>query len=272
MHLGKPKNIMILILLIANLMLAGIFFWRVLDGARTRAETDGQIIELLAGYGVRVAGLPDSQLRAAAMAVPRSHAEEQAAVLYLIGETEAVDAGGGIMDYNGDSGTAQFQAGGRYTIKSLTQTGDTSDKLYDDDAFLSQAARALADMGLKNTTHGAVTQDHTATFGQTVNGLEVFNARTEVSYTEGGRLAQADGVWCFGAPQPDSEPCRSAGSVLLEYAASLDGQRLDILDIQLGYRLRPMPPDAARLTPEWRLICAGRDIYLDAYTAKPSVE
>ncbi|MCL2084462.1 MAG: hypothetical protein FWH06_04290 [Oscillospiraceae bacterium] len=285
MHLGKPKNLLIVILLLSNALLAGMLGWRVWEGARARAEADRNIIELLARQGVNISKLPDSQLRVPSLAARRPHGEEALAVSYLLGETEAEDTGGIITDYSGVAGAAQFQAGGRFVIRPaaggpqdaengrLTDAPDISAG-----ALTAAAAKTLAGMGLKNISKDAEYAEapggaRAVTFGQSVQGCVVFNAYAEMTYDASGRLAQAGGLWCFGSPQPDSaEPCRSAGSVLLEYAASLEGRTLDILDMRLGYRLRPLPPDAVRLSPEWLIVCADREIYLDAYTAQPSME
>ncbi len=262
MDLGKVKNTLILLLIAANILLGGLFVGRLWIAQRQRDEMQTQIISLLQVQGVKVAKLPDERTRVQSYLVSRDQTAETKAVTSLLGTVTPQDLQGGIIAYENERGAAQFRRGGRFDIAI------SSPHLISSGALATFTIATLQNMGfVAETQQGNLTTPQEVTVAQTIFDYPVFNARAVFRYNDAYILTQVYGVWALGAVTPEQDqPCLSAGTVLLQYAKTLENAPLVINDVQLGYRLTPQTSTIARLRPEWRIICDNKELYLDAYT------
>ncbi|GHV32505.1 hypothetical protein FACS18949_03640 [Clostridia bacterium] len=252
MNLGRAKTALIIMLIAANLALAGLLGWRVLSDGRLRAESQRQLASLLESRGVYADNLPPPDERVPPQILTRSPGAERVGALSVLGaDAGSEEPGGGIALYSNAAGSVRFRAGGRFEL-SLQNPSSVS------------AASLLRDMGYAGLIASA---ERPGILGQTVLGRPVFNARAELAFDADNRLLSAEGILCLGDIAPESPKlCLSAGATLLRYAAVLNaGEELRVRDMQLGFRLNQLTPELSRLTPEWRVMLEdGTEIYIES--------
>ena len=112
----RLKNIIILILALLNVCLLGILAIRVSAEHASRREAREQLVSLFAAAGVSLdAGLISDETPPSALTLTRDESEEQTMAAYLLGGTPTrSDQGGGIFNYTGEYGAAQFRSNGSF--------------------------------------------------------------------------------------------------------------------------------------------------------------
>ncbi|MCL2080965.1 MAG: hypothetical protein FWH16_02580 [Oscillospiraceae bacterium] len=257
------KTYLIIILAVGNALLGGLFGFRFFSEAAAQRQSDEQLVALLAERGVFVRELPSET--AAALVLSRDFAAEGSAAAALLGEAQMADLGGGAVEYQNGAGYALFRSGGRFNIDIRPERG----AVYTD---LEKACREmLADMGFLNVSEGFLEEFDSdggvlLTFGQDVERRHLYNARAVFHFSDGGELLSVSGLWALGAVNDDDgAQCKSAGAALLLFAVNHDAE---VLRVELGYRLgtQTATAESARLGPEWRVVCADGEFYLDGFT------
>lgn len=271
MQWTRVKNILILLMLIINALLLGVFLSRQAGQASVRKNSAQDLVAVLREQGVTMLpeSIPDDTRPLYSLEAVRDEAFERAVALYLLQDAQAEDQGGNIIVYTGQNGTAAFRGGGNIEL-ALTQPFDTGGA---PDA--GQAARQLLGrMGFDLTgaqiTSVATGSGHTVEIRQSVSQLPVYNCRLAVSLDENNKLLQLSGRWTAGTPaQADTQATKSAAYALLKFIDAMRRAGTPVSDIavmETGYVTTTAAPGLIRLLPVWHIVASGADYYINALT------
>lgn len=261
MNLSRVKNYIIVILVIANSILAGLFAVRSFAESAAIKQADAQLIELLSAQGVVISELPNETVTA--LVLLRDIGAERAAATAVLGEADMRELASGFYQYQNENGVATFKGVGRFEINFNNGT------VYDAETRGGACYALLVKMGFLNvpesfdeisTADGGIT----LTFWQGIDKNPLFNARAVFEFSGDGRLLSVSGTLALGSAQPaDRTECKSAGAALLLFSVSHD---IKVESIELGYRLKPLTAESVLLTPEWRVADLDSEYYLDGFT------
>ena len=252
------KNVILTILLLINVLLAGILLMHLHDERESARRTTAQLSALYAASGVALS--PDqvpSDAVAAKLSATRSESRERAAAAFLLGSgLSATNRGGGLVTWSGSRGAGLFREGGHFEAAG-TLSGE--DEAY---AFCSEFCSNFG-----YTLVGAVPADGngTLTAFRTVAGLPVFNAA--VSFTlEGGVVTRCEGIFLSDQiSEAAAEAPVSAVRALTafyDYRIASGAAVSEIRKLSLCYCLTG---SAAPLTlsPAWEIETDARNYYVN---------
>lgn len=261
MNLSKVKNYIIIILVIANSILAGLFAVRSLAESASIKRADAQLIELLAAQGIIVTELPEETVTS--LVLLRDIEAERVAATAALGEADMRELASGFYQYQNENGVATFRGVGRFEISF------NNSAVYDAETRGSACHTLLVKMGFLNVSEGYDEHENenggvTLTFWQGIEKNLLFNARAVFEFSGDGQLLSVSGTLALGTAQPaDRTECKSAGAALLLFSVSHD---IEVESIELGYRLKPLTAESVLLTPEWRVADLDSEYYLDGFT------
>ena len=150
MDTTKVKNFILVLLLLVNLFLLTIVIADGSAAARTAADAEAYVTEVLAQNGIAVGAGVD--LRAEPLqeiALRRDLEAEQRAVSRLLGKVTTEDLGGNILYYRGENGEASFRGTGEFDIslsQGAVETG--ADPVRTAESVLSKLGMDPADLPL----------------------------------------------------------------------------------------------------------------------------
>ena len=261
MPVSKLKNIAILILLVADLLLLAF-----LVPNRMREETRAQEMKASLsrlyedrGITLNAGDIPETRTLYALQLTDNTSAQVQAATALLGAQPIAEpDPAGWLHRFTAEGGSCSF---GRESLVEARLEG--IDK---------PAQTVLEDMGI--TWTGLRRDGETVAVTQTVMDVPIFSDGLTLTYTD-GLLTAVDGVFFCGVQSPvriSQEPCMSAADALVLF---LD-RRFDlgwvgscVKTLEQGYMQRDTASAASvQLTPVWELTTDTGSFYLDGLTGE----
>jgi len=258
---SKLKNIAILILLVANLILVALLVPARMAQAEARSELRTSLTTLYASHGVALetSAIPDDRTLYALQLAADTSAQVRAATA-LLGEQPVAqgDPAGWLSSFRSADGTCSI---GRHGAFEARLTG--LDK---------EPEQVLTDMGFNWT--GMLRQDHVVQATQTALGVPIFESGLTLTY-DNLLLTAVDGVFFCGADTPirvSETSCMTAADALvlfLDRRYDLGWVGSTVLRLEQGY-LRADTASAAtvQLTPVWRLITDTDSFYVDGFTGE----
>lgn len=257
MNTARLKNIIIIVLLLANAFLLVLLFSRRAEenAAHERAVT--QLMQLYASDGVLLDAALLDGLPATLLSVQpvRDTDAERAFAEGLIGSVSSVDSGGGIYRYYSSDGLG----GGVCLIRSSGALEATLSRAVDDPAdFCAQLCRPLGYDVYETLTDGKRT---TVTAMRQIEGGEVFNAALTFHFSA-GTLTEVSGSFL-----PPIETAESAALTLdtvtalvrfLDYRNTSGAVCTEVSGLSAGYLLRSAASVPIQLVP---VLCVETDVY-----------
>lgn len=262
----KLKNIILLILALANLFLLTMVVSQELQARRAREQTWQGTVDFLARQGVQV----DEAILPRTVDLPPQTAQrdlegERAAAQALLGGEVTMEAlGGEVYRYYNDSGSIQFHSYGAFSAQlepgSFPAEGGP----------VWAAQEALAAIGFQGELleEGA----DALLFRQTWEGAPLFNQEVTVRCSEEGLTALENGHRLVGEPREDpSRQTISASTALVSFLNGVSAlgdvcSRMDA--IQPGYAVTPALSGGMTLTPVWRVTTDTGAYQLDTVTGQ----
>lgn len=250
MEWSKLKNIIILILLLANLFLLVMAGVRQRDSAQHQEQALNDAVSVLERSGIRMdRGRLPSELDLTPMTVERDQAAEAELAGALLGDCSAADLGSGRFSYTGVLGTAEFRSNGNFSFSfpdGALRVGvsgeeahalDTLEKIGFDGEVISREEEG-----------GGVL----LVLRQVWQGTPVLSCQVTLTY-ERDCLRSISGQRLMGAPQPsaDRSELLSVPTALLRFlngVTSLGDVCSEITAMTPAYLLTT---DATRLVPIW---------------------
>lgn len=257
----RLKNVVILILALANLCLLGSLGTRQYSRQTAHREAVAGMVSLFQKEGVSLdaAVIPETTPPAGRTLV-RSTDLDTAMASYLLGSNPTfTDKGGGIYAYQHGQNVAQFRSNGGFDI-----TCDVS--IQDPETFCSEFCRKFSYGDLVSTLeHGG----GTVTVTQYYHQLPVINCTIAFRFS-GGRLVSVSGTHVpdtYTALSKD-EPLSalSALSVFLEERRSSGAVMSSVSKMYLCYELQSSTSNPMQLTPAWCIITDTANYYVNCLT------
>ena len=254
MEWSKLKNIMILILLAANLFLLAMAGVQQHDSARYQEQAVEDALTVLERNGIGVAPevIPE-QMELKSMTVQRDRELEANLAQALLGTCTQTDLGGGRYSYESAAGSAEFRSNGNFSVvfsKGIPLAEGVEDET-------AHALAVAAQIGLSGV---AAEQTQSETGGvnvvlyQTWQEIPVYSCRLTMEYRD-GCLCALSGQRLMGEPQSANaeEKLISIPTVLIR---SLNGINdlgdicSQITELTPGYQMSN-PAEGTRMEPVW---------------------
>lgn len=253
MEWSKLKNIIILILLLANLFLLVMVGTQERDSARYREQAITDAVGVLERNGIRLdrTHVPE-ELKLTPLTVEREQEAEAALAAAWLGECEHSDLGSGRHAYQSAQGWAEFRSNGSFSV-TFHDGSRQVEKSGGEEAY---ALALLKEAGLTGETvsrkenGGAVT----LTLRQTWQGLPVYSCEITLEYVDGS-LRSIAGQRLMGTPQSggDKTELISVPTALLRVLNGINDLGdicNEITAMTPGYLLTASA-DGTRLIPMW---------------------
>ena len=269
MEWSKLKNIIILILLAANLFLLAMAGLQERDSVQYQEQAVEDALVVLQRNGITVAPeVIPGQMMLRSMTVQRDRELEANLAQALLGDCTRSDLGGGRYSYANPVGSAEFRSNGNFSIvfpKGLALTEGVGNEV---DHALAIAAK----IGLTGTV---AEQTRSADGGiyvtlyQTWQGIPVYSCRITLQY-QGGTLCSISGQRLMGEPQPTGleENLLSIPTVLirsLNRINDLGDICSEITQLTPGYQMSN-PAEGTRMEPVWNIVTDAGVYQLNAIT------
>lgn len=263
MDRSKLKNIIILILAIANLCLLGAIGWRVTEERAARERTAQELTERFARQNVALtAQLPD-KTPPAGVTLTRSTDHDAALARALLGEQAAArDLGGGIYRYSSEAGRGAFRSGGSFEITGRLGSGDA-------ESFCRKLCREFGyeeftmELDENGTGSGSALQYF--------NGLPVIHAEVRFQVEE-GILTAVQGVAlpnaAAGSEDSDAMTAATALTLFLEDCRATGAVVSAVTAVTPCYELQSTAAAPMTLSPAYRITADSGDFYVSCSAGK----
>ncbi len=271
MPVSKLKNIIILVLLLADLILLGLLVPHQLTQERERYELRQSLSDLYETGGIRLA--PEAIPKAVplyAIQLAENSSDQLRAAKALLGEQMVAEA-------DSTRHLSSFQS--RLGTCSMGRDGSFRAELKEVPA--KTAMQTLEEMGFqwqKLSEAAAMTDEkEQITATQSVLGVPVFSGGLTMTFAH-GQLTAVDGSFFFGTSEPvrvSKESCISEADALIAFLAAryeLGWVGEEIYSMEQGYlRSETASASAVQLTPVWCLKTDSGTFYIDGLTGEVTV-
>ena len=263
MDRSKLKNIIILILAIANLCLLGAIGWRVTEERAARERTAQELTERFARQNVTLAAQLPDKTPPAGVTLTRSTDHDAALARALLGEQAAArDLGGGIYRYSSEAGRGAFRSGGSFEISGRLGSGDA-------ESFCRKLCREFGyeefTMELDETGTGA------GAALQYFDGLPVIHAEI-LFQVEEGILTAVQGVAlpnaAAGSEDSDAMTASTALTLFLEDCRVTGAVVSAVTAVTPCYELQSTAASPMTLSPAYRITADTGTFFVSCSTGK----
>lgn len=255
MEWPKLKNIVILILLLANLFMVSMVLIQERDAAQYQKQALDNAVSVLENNGIRVdrQRVPD-EMKLTVLTVERDLESEKTLAEVLLGACDVSELGGGRYAYESSLGSAEFRSNGNFSVTFLDGTRSTRKIGGEEEhasALLKEAA-LTANLASREEVEGRVV----LTYYQTWQDTPIYSCVITLEY-ENGSLQSMSGLRLMGTPQSGSGKSEliSAPSALVRILNGINDLGdicNEITAIEPGY-LMTTATDATRLLPVWNV-------------------
>ena len=266
MKTSRLKNVIIVILALANAFLLVLLVSRRAQERSARDRAEEQLIELYAASGVELpaALIPAEEGRLSSADPVRSLSAEAAFAGAILGDCMSEDVGGGIYRYSGEAGQCLLRSGG--TVEAALDRAVDDPETFFESLFSAYGYAALfSDL---NDGTGTVTAVRMLPSGM------VFNAELELQFSR-SRLLSVTGS--FVPPVEPVERGEGIDSVtalvrFLDYS-NLSGEVCTaVTEVRGGYLLQSTASASQRLVPAWRITTDVNRYYVNILTGEVTRE
>ena len=271
MNTARLKNIVIIILLLANAFLLVLLASR---RAEEHSAYERSLEQLTALYSTNGIALDEELVKQAAAQLlsaepSRDLAAEQELAEGIIGSASSIDSGGGIYRYynasDPGSGVCLIRSGG-------TVEANVNRAVDDPDKFCTNLCTPYGYLIYETLDDGRNT---TVTAYRTLNGLEVFNCALTFSFT-GGTLETVSGLFLppIKADPDNAVPLDVVTALVrfLDYRTAAGAVCTEIVSLSGGYLLQSTTSSPLQLIPVLRVETDVSSYYVNAATGEVTRE
>ncbi len=255
MEWPKLKNIIILILLLANLFMVSIVLIQERDAARYQKQALDNAVSVLENNGIQVdrERIPD-EMELDVLTVERDLETEKTLAEVLLGACDVSELGGGRYAYESSLGSAEFRSNGNFSVTFLTGTRSVQKIGGEEEhaAALLKEAALTAELDSREEVENRVV----LTYHQTWQNTPIHSCTITLEY-ENGSLQSISGLRLMGTPQSgnDMSELISAPTALMRILNGINDLGdicNEITTMEPGY-LMTSATETIRLIPVWRV-------------------
>lgn len=269
MDISKFKNLILGVLLAANLVLAAVLGMRAYESyrlERTAAENTVTALRSL-GTNVTVEQLGDNIAPLYPSEVERDLDAERELARSFIGEHTIAEGGSGIYNLEGENGSAGLQNAGRVTITFSDEFSESISSA--EDMLLALGADSQYCAALLRMTADELVVEDTG-IRRLITGAEVFGLSLDAREVD-GRVVGLDGGILLGEVYvTEGSHSKSLAAALLALSAQLYDAGTpagNIISSDLGWTATLAAPGYTHLEPTWRIETENAGVWLvDAMT------
>lgn len=253
MEWPKLKNIIILILLLANLFLVSMVVVQERSAAKYRVQAMENAVGVLENGGIRVdrSHVPE-EMELTVLTVERDLESEKLLAQALLGTCTAADLGGGRYAYESALGSAEFRSNGNFNVTF----SEGKMRLQRSGGEEAHAVNLLGEAGLQVvlSTREETESRVKLTCRQIWQGAPIYSCIITMEY-ENGSLLVISGQRLMGTPQSgnDKSELISTPTALVRFLNGINDLGdicNEITAMEAGY-LMVAGADATRLVPVW---------------------
>ncbi len=266
----KVKTTLIFFLLLVNLVLGTILFYRVYENNRIEKKFLADTVSTLGKLGVEVdvGVLEGKSDKIYTLEMERDFDLERASYEAIIGSSSVEDQGSGIYSLTGEFGSARISSTGSFEV-TLKKSGLVSES----STVESVGKEVLEIMGVPEPADifqlSHEDDGYTLLGTQVIRTHRVFNRQYSLFFDTDG-LYKMQGGRLLGTPLiSDVTPSRSVTTVLFSFVESMEQSGTPCREItaaSLGYAAEPSAPGYTRLFPVWEVESDLGTYYMDALT------
>ncbi len=243
MNISRLKNLILLMLFAANLVLAGVLGVRAYEARSAERRALVESLAALAALGAKA----DAELFEAEPSplyrteVERDRGAETAFAERFIGAAETTRASSGSFTLGGGLGSATMSGAGRFDFALTSPLNCASAADFAERAGLSPEEYSI---------------ESESALAQLVGGSKVFGQDIELLVEDGGLVGASGGLLLGDMYVIDATPSKSLTAALLQLAADLNDAGTPagaILSVELGYTATLSAPGYSLLEPTWRV-------------------
>lgn len=269
MDISKFKNIILCVLLAANLVLAAVLGVRAYESYRldrTAAEDTVSALRAL-GTNATVEQLAADVTPLYPSEVERDLDAERELARSFIGEHTIVEGGSGIYHLEGDRGSAGLQNAGRVTI-TFDRSYASADELFGAIGIGSDSYAAQLRMYADELAVGD------GEISRRISGVEVFGLSLYAREADGSVVGMDGGILLGEVYVTEGSHSKSLAAALLALSSQLYDAGTpagNILSSELGWTAELAAPGYTHLEPTWRIETENAGVWLvDAMTLSVS--
>jgi len=270
MERSRLKNVIILILALANLFLLANLLMRKSAETASHQQATEQLVALFAADNIQLdPSLVSYQSPPSGKHLLRETAQEETAAAFFLGSSlEYADQGGDIYTYTGTDGAAMFRATGSFDIVG-TLSGSSDDAQELCRRFCKEFSYTEPEFELDEQNSGTGTA--LCRFGD----LTVFNC--SVTFTiHNGRLTMVSGTllpqtYTDLSSRADLLSSPAALTTFQQFRRENGGVVSSISDLYLSYELQSTPTSAMALVPSWCIVTDTVQYYVNCTTGSVRV-
>ncbi len=261
------KWILIVLLLLGNLLLLGLYRERRAESQQADRQAEDDLLAVFSQNGIALGEGVKAQLPLTArkLYVRRDPGREDALSQSFLGDTTRSDQGGHIHEYTSPDGRALFRSGGQFQVEWVHARPQG--------AVAEDACARLAQAGFPDEPPLVLEEDGEwtlVTLSQWVSDHPVFDAFVRLYYQNGTPVSMS-GQWLWGEalPADNDTPCPPLSATLLRFVGKLDDLDLFVAQVtqaQLGYMVSDSSPEYAELSPVWQIEVDGQVYYVNAWS------
>lgn len=272
MDKGRIKNLIIVVLLLANAFLAAIVLADSAQSKRYSAAAENNLVAALGKSGIKLA---DGRLldvsSAPSCRVARDLAREKKLVSSVIGSAEARDEGGNIVTYYGKNGQACFRGTGDFEVLM----GDASVPVGSNPAATSEAVlRKLGitiDAGTASVKYNDTGSSCTVTAMCSFMDRPIVNCLVTLNFSDKNLLLISGTCPLTQASENGTGSEIDVSTAVMRLLDILDSSGYvcsEITDISHCYKMDVSASSEGTLTPLWRFATDVGDFYVNGITGK----
>lgn len=253
MESAKLKNIILIVLLMVNLVFAGLLVYNWRESDKISEQTRERLETVLAGRGIELSPEVDINVTPPAeYELHRNLESELTAVHALLGTAEAYDRGGNVYYYSGQNGEARFRGTGE--IELSLSNGAFGRGMSPESAAEKAAKKLGLDPFLISSDDSG--ELITVILGWRWQGCEVFNGQLSFSLSEDS-LISIEGQRSFDeiyrVTDSEAMDCQTA---IMRFLGIMDENGVSIRKIEsvdAGFVLSVSVSGEETLSPAWRI-------------------
>lgn len=266
MKTTRLKNIVILILVIANVFLMLLLVMRYRDMREARENMIGEVVTLFESNGILLSRqIVPEDVALDTIHLSRDTQQERALAEAVIGPASSVDAGGGLYRYYNPNGTFLFRSNGAFECIASMKVDDAL-------RFCEEVCAAFGYAGVESTLDAAASGEVTAMRISRSCG-KVFNCKVTFTFEKGtltavGGFYAPDGSTAVAVERPVSAV--SALVKFLDYRNSAGIVCTEVSYMESGCLLQSGASVPLRFVPVWHIATPSGSFYVNQTSGEVS--
>ncbi len=273
MEWSKAKNILIVLLLLVDVFLLGIYIFRAEEENRGHENIRIEICKVLQKQGISISKdmipLDSVEFNPATINVREKNIEEMGKLLGKITEITSDD----YTTYSGEKGTFM------YNKDSFSLVYESGKPIYGVESAKKLSEEIVSALSIKTSSekieHKKSDGGYTVKVPQILSGIELFDCSVEIKISESGSVIAHGNYLCDGEITTYSDKVSPVSAVMLSFADAVQENGFSgivVSDVRIGYTAKASDGKRISLAPTLGIETDRGMFLVDMQTEKVYVE